>query len=88
MFRFYFYFLNYKHTHKYTHKNTHIHTLDDNEQCSESEDQRQDTEHERSKYGPLKNLEVGARVMEERASSADRSHPPCVVVLIGITLKK
>lgn len=52
---------------------------DDNESFPKLKVQRKNTKREQSKHGPLQKLEVELGAMEERASSAYRSHPPCVL---------
>lgn len=55
-----------------------------NEQCSKSNVQENNTKQELSKQGRLKHLVVRSGVMEERASSADRSYPPCALWALNI----
>lgn len=51
-------------------------TCGDDKQCSKSNVKEKNTKHDLSKHERLKNVDVRSGVMDERASSADRSHPP------------
>lgn len=54
----------------------------DDEQCSNSNAQRENKKKGQSKHGPPQKLDIGLGAMEELAYSSDRSHPPCAFVVL------
>lgn len=54
-------------------------TCVDNVHCSKSKVQSKHTKQEQSKHGTLHILGVGSGAVEEKASYAERSQPPCAL---------